>query len=88
MRRTKADARLVCLLIVQPGVDCYIQGDAHNPLLRLFLVEDPVALRDRLAHSLGSIAGIQIVGFSDTEQDAISQLRQLRCDARWYLICS
>jgi hypothetical protein len=36
------------------------------------LVEDSVTLRDRLAELLGSIAGIQIVGFSDTEQDAIS----------------
>ena len=50
-------------------------------LLRLFLVEDSAALRDRLAELLGSIARIQIVGFSDTEQDAINQLRQLQCDA-------
>ena len=50
-------------------------------LLRLFLVEDSATLRDRLAELLGSIARIQIVGFSDTEQDAISQLRQLHCDA-------
>ena len=48
--------------------------------LRVFLVEDSAVLRDRLAESLGSMSGVQIVGTTDTEQSAIDALGTLQCD--------
>jgi DNA-binding NarL/FixJ family response regulator len=48
--------------------------------LRIFLVEDSAVLRERLAESLGSMSGVQIVGTSDTEESAVSALRNLQCD--------
>jgi len=52
-----------------------------NNSLRVFLVEDSAVLRDRLTESLSEVSGIEIVGSSDTEQEAIDQLRRLQCDA-------
>jgi|KBSSwiStaDraftv2_1062776.scaffolds.fasta_scaffold155847_2 DNA-binding NarL/FixJ family response regulator len=48
--------------------------------LRIFLVEDSAVLRERLAESLGSMSGVQIVGTSDTEESAVNALRNLQCD--------
>ena len=48
--------------------------------LRVFLVEDSAVLRDRLAESLGSLSGVQIVGTSDTEESAVTALRNMHCD--------
>ena len=48
--------------------------------LRIFLVEDSAVLRERLAESLGSLSGVQIVGTSDTEESAVNALRNLQCD--------
>src|SRR5262245_4426522 len=48
--------------------------------LRIFLVEDSAVLRERLTESLTALRGIRIVGSSDTEQSAISELRNLPCD--------
>ena len=48
--------------------------------LRVFLVEDSAVLRERLAESLGSLSGVQIVGTSDTEESAVNALRSLQCD--------
>jgi DNA-binding NarL/FixJ family response regulator len=49
--------------------------------LRVFLVEDSAVLRERLAESLNALSGVQIVGSTDTEESAISQLHSLQCDA-------
>lgn len=49
--------------------------------LRVFLVEDSTVLRERLTESVNALPGVQLVGSSDTEQSAISQLRSLQCDA-------
>ena len=48
--------------------------------LRIFLVEHSAVLRERLAESLGSMSGVQIVGTSDTEESAVNALRNLQCD--------
>jgi two-component system, OmpR family, response regulator len=53
---------------------------ADRPL-RVFLVEDSSVLRERLTESLSALPGVELVGSSDTEQSAISQLRSLKCDA-------
>jgi len=50
-------------------------------LLRVFLVEDSPALRERLTESLTSLAGVRVVGSSDTEEAAIRELRTIECDA-------
>jgi len=44
--------------------------------LRVFLVEDSSVLRERLTESLGTLASVQIVGSSDSEQNAIDALRK------------
>jgi len=49
--------------------------------LRVFLVEDSSVLRERLTESLGTLASVQIVGSSDSEQSAIDALRHMECDA-------
>ena len=49
--------------------------------LRVFLVEDSSVLRERLTESLGTLASVQIVGSSDSEQNAIDALRQMECNA-------
>jgi DNA-binding NarL/FixJ family response regulator len=49
--------------------------------LRVFLVEDSAVLRARLTESLGSMSGVQVVGATDSEQAAVSELRQTPCDA-------
>ena len=45
------------------------------------MVEDSPLLRDFLVQSLGRLAGVEIVGSSATEQDAIKELATARCDA-------
>ena len=49
--------------------------------LKVYLVEDSALLRDRLIKSLSRLAGVEIVGSSATEQDAINELASVRCDA-------
>ncbi len=49
--------------------------------LRVVLVEDSSVVRERLTESLGMLASVQIVGSSDSEQNAIDALRQMECDA-------
>lgn len=49
--------------------------------LRVFLVEDSSVLRERLTESLGTLASVEIVGSSDSEQNAIDALSNTQCDA-------
>jgi DNA-binding NarL/FixJ family response regulator len=49
--------------------------------LRVFLVEDSSVLRERLTESLGTLERVEIVGSSDSEQNAIDALRSTQCDA-------
>jgi len=47
---------------------------AHDPL-RVFVVEDAVAFRERLADFLEEPGRIEMVGFADTEDEAVQFLR-------------
>jgi DNA-binding NarL/FixJ family response regulator len=54
----------------------------HSPIpqssaktLRIFLVEDVPAVRDLIVASLADVDGISWSGFSDSENDAIEQLK-------------
>ena len=48
--------------------------------LRVFLVEDSPAVRDLIVENLSDISGLAFAGFSDTEADALVQLRARHYD--------
>ena len=48
--------------------------------MRVFIVEDSTALRERLSRIVASIQGTQVVGFAPEANDAIVQIRQLKPD--------
>jgi DNA-binding NarL/FixJ family response regulator len=43
--------------------------------LRVFLVEDSQSVRDRLSDFLSEPGKVEVIGFADTEADAVRQLR-------------
>jgi DNA-binding NarL/FixJ family response regulator len=47
---------------------------------RLFHVEDSAELRNRIGRELAQLASIEIVGFSDRADDAITQIRRIKPD--------
>ncbi len=48
--------------------------------LRVFLVEDLPMVRDRVIESLEEIPGLEVAGFADGEERALSWLRRQSCD--------
>lgn len=66
------------------------QGDSSTSLmpkraqkrapLRVFLVEDLPVVRNRIVESLGEIEGLEVAGFADGEDSALSWLRGNPCD--------
>ncbi len=50
-----------------------------NTIIRIFLVEDSSAVRELIVESLDE-PGIAWAGFSDSEADALEQLRNQHCD--------
>ena len=48
--------------------------------LRVFLVEDSHAVREQIVENLSDIPGLVFAGFSDTERDALGQLRDEHFD--------
>jgi DNA-binding NarL/FixJ family response regulator len=55
------------------------KGGAPRPL-RLFLVEDSLAVRERLVDFLVEAGRIEFVGFAETEAEAVRQLNGLDVD--------
>jgi len=49
-------------------------------LLRVFLVEDVPAVRNLIFESLAEIAGLEVAGFAETEENALSWLSSHVCD--------
>ncbi len=49
--------------------------------LKVYLVEDSPVLRDRVIESLGEMGNSRIVGFADTEDDAVSEIIESAPDA-------
>ena len=49
--------------------------------LRVFLVEDSAAIRERLTETLSSLKHVQVAGHAETEAAAIAALRADPCDA-------
>jgi DNA-binding NarL/FixJ family response regulator len=50
-------------------------GESRAPSLRVFLVEDSQSVRDRLNDFLSEPGKVEMIGFADTEADAVRQLR-------------
>ena len=48
--------------------------------LRVFLVEDLPVVRNRVIESLGEIDAVQVAGFAEGEESALSWLRSNHCD--------
>lgn len=48
--------------------------------LRVFLVEDLPVVRNRVIESLEEIAGLEVAGFAEGEESALSWLRSQPCD--------
>jgi two-component system, OmpR family, response regulator len=49
--------------------------------LRVFLVEDSALIRERLTETLSSLERVEVVGYAETESDALAELGRLDCDA-------
>ena len=51
-----------------------------KPLLRVFLVEDLPLVRNLVMESLGEIDGLEVAGYAEGEESALSWLRSNHCD--------
>jgi len=52
----------------------------RKPALRVFLVEDLPTVRNRVIESLDEIDGLELAGFAEGEESALSWLRSQPCD--------
>ncbi len=52
------------------------QRDSEGMPLRIFLVEDSEDVRDLIVECLAEIAGVRLVGYAETEMDALRHLQQ------------
>jgi two-component system OmpR family response regulator len=62
----------------------YSQSEASSRsegALRVFLVEDSAAIRERLIETISSIEHVQVAGHAETEAAAIAALQAEPCDA-------
>lgn len=50
--------------------------DSEGTPLRIFLVEDSEDVRDLIVESLAEIGGVRLVGYAETEMDALRHLQQ------------
>ena len=53
---------------------------AKRPTVRVFLVEDSPLIRKRIVDSLDAIGGFEVVGFSESEQDAVEMIADVQPD--------
>ena len=56
-------------------------GTHTTSLLRVFLVEDSAVIRERLTETISALEHVEVVGYAETEADAISALQAAACDA-------
>ena len=65
-----------------------IEGSANAPVcmprslnaLRVFLVEDSALIRERLGEDIASAGRIDVVGYAETEAEAVAALHERQCD--------
>lgn len=55
------------------------EGRSTAPL-RIFLVEDSADIRDLIVEGLGEIPGVELAGYSETEEDAVDHLAHEKYD--------
>lgn len=55
-------------------------GNSRTESLRVFLVEDSKDVRDFIVADIANIHGLQLIGYAETENDALSQLGEKACD--------
>lgn len=48
--------------------------------MRVFIVEDSQALRERLSRTISSIPGVEVIGFADNAVDALERIPQGKPD--------
>ncbi|HEX5463249.1 MAG TPA: response regulator [Burkholderiales bacterium] len=53
--------------------------DGSDPL-RVYLVEDSALLRDRIIGSISEIDHVEVIGYADTEDDAVHEIRDAHPD--------
>ena len=57
-------------------------ASAHSErVLRVFLVEDSAAIRERLTETISSLSHVHVAGHAETEAAAIAALQAEPCDA-------
>lgn len=54
--------------------------DTATDTVKIFLVEDSVAVRERLIEMLGELGDVAVVGEAETQDDAVSGIMQTRPD--------
>ncbi|MBP0599925.1 response regulator [Herbaspirillum sp. LeCh32-8] len=57
-------------------LNTWANRDSGSAPLRIFLVEDSEDVRELIVESLTEIAGVKLVGYSETEVDALRHLQQ------------
>jgi DNA-binding NarL/FixJ family response regulator len=53
---------------------------AKRHTLRVFLVEDSPLIRKRIVDSLDSIGGFEVIGFSESEEEAVETIADVQPD--------
>ena len=56
-------------------------GQPEQPPLRVLIVEDSKRLREQLGESIASPGRIEVVGYAETEAEALELLTSVNCDA-------
>jgi DNA-binding NarL/FixJ family response regulator len=57
-------------------LNTWAKRDSADAPLRIFLVEDSEDVRDLIVESLTEISGVRLVGYSETEMEALRHLQQ------------
>src|SRR2546423_8892963 len=52
-----------------------------SDLLRVFIVEDSPLIRERLVEDICSDSSVEVVGYADSEQDAVASIERAHPDA-------
>ena len=51
-----------------------------KPTVRVFVVEDSALIRRRIIDNVQSMSGFDVVGFAESEEEAVEAIKQLRPD--------
>ena len=80
------ETRIAHLQEEAPGHDSGFTARAHRSLIegradmKIFVVEDSAAIRERLVEMIGDIEGVVVVGEAATSDEAVAGIRRTRPD--------